>query len=98
MKKEYSLDYEIERDTDRLEAVRAILDEMKGTPTQKDLETMASYILYGKDENGLNSIQRGETRDNEDKRYKSYKKSHDRSHPPCYNLFHQPYYPAEIMI
>jgi hypothetical protein len=38
---------------------------------------MASYILYGKDENGQNSIQRGETRDNEDKRYKSYKKMDD---------------------
>ena len=77
MKKEYSLDYDIERDTDRLEAVREILDKMQSTPTQKDLETMASYILYGKDENGLNSIQRGETRDNEDKRYKSYKKMDD---------------------
>lgn len=77
MKKEYSLDYSIERDTDRLEAVRTILDEMKGKPSQKDLETMASYILYGKDENGLNSVQRGETHDNEEKRYKTYRKAED---------------------
>ena len=78
MKKEYSLDYSIERDTDRLAAVEKILDEMKKNPTQTDLETMASYILYGKDENGLNSVQRGETHDNDEKRYKTYKKAEDR--------------------
>ena len=38
---------------------------------------MASYILYGKDENGNNSIQRKETID-KDKRYKSYKTKDDK--------------------
>ena len=38
---------------------------------------MASYILYGKDENGQNSIQRNETID-KDKRYKSYKTKDDK--------------------
>lgn len=38
---------------------------------------MASYILYGKDENGQNSIQRNETTD-KDKRYKSYKTKDDK--------------------
>jgi hypothetical protein len=38
---------------------------------------MASYILYGKDENGKNSIQRNETID-KDKRYKSYKTKDDK--------------------
>ena len=52
MKKEYSLDYNIERDVDRLAAVEKILDNLKKQPTAADLETMASYILYGKDENG----------------------------------------------
>lgn len=38
---------------------------------------MGSYILYGKDENGLNSVQRGETTDG-NKRYGSYKKTDDK--------------------
>ena len=39
---------------------------------------MASYILYGKDENGQNSIQRNETIDRDTKRYKSYKTKDDK--------------------
>jgi len=38
---------------------------------------MATYILYGKDENGLSSIRRGETYNN-NKRYNSYKTSDDK--------------------
>ena len=38
---------------------------------------MGSYILYGKDENGLNAVQRGETTDG-NKRYSSYKKTDDK--------------------
>ena len=38
---------------------------------------MASYILYGKDENGKNAIQRNECTD-QDKRYKSYKTKEDK--------------------
>jgi len=38
---------------------------------------MASYILYGKDENGQNAVQRNETTD-KDKRYKSYKTKDDK--------------------
>ena len=38
---------------------------------------MASYILYGKDENGQNAIQRNECTD-KDKRYKSYKTKDDK--------------------
>ena len=38
---------------------------------------MASYILYGKDEQGRNSVQRNETID-KDKRYKSYKTKDDK--------------------
>ena len=48
-KKEYSLDYNIERDTDRLAAVQEILDNLERQPTASDLEMMASYFLYGKD-------------------------------------------------
>lgn len=38
---------------------------------------MGSYILYGKDENGLNAVQRGETTDG-NRRYGSYKKKDDK--------------------
>ena len=73
MKKAYSLDYSIERDSDRCTAVSDIIDKMDRDPSATDLEQMASYILYGKDENGLNAVQRGETTDG-NRRYGSYKK------------------------
>lgn len=56
MKKKYSLDFSIVRDTDRLRAVEEILDKLNTDPSPTELEQMASYILYGKDENGQNSI------------------------------------------
>ena len=76
MKKPYSLDFSIIRDTDRTTAVYEILDKLEKDPSPTELEQMASYILYGKDENGQNSIQRNETID-KDKRYKSYKTKDD---------------------
>lgn len=77
MKKKYSLDFSIVRDKDRLEAVKEIIDSLPTDPSPTELEQMASYILYGKDENGKNSIQRNETID-KDKRYKSYKTKDDK--------------------
>ena len=78
MKKKYSLDYNIERDIDRLHAVEEILDSLETNPNSNDLEQMASYILYGKDENGKNAVQRGETTDG-DKRYKNFLKTEDKN-------------------
>ena len=77
LKKKYSLDFNIVRDIDRLHAVEEILDTLETDPSATELEQMASYILYGKDENGQNSIQRNETID-KDKRYKSYKTKDDK--------------------
>ena len=77
MKKKYSLDYTIERDTDRLDAIRQILDELDTTPTNSELEQMASYVLYGKDENGLNAIKRGECTDS-NRRYSTFKRTADK--------------------
>ena len=77
-KKEYSLDYGIERDTDRLIAVQEILDNLERQPTASDLETMASYILYGKDEDGKNAVQRKETTDS-NKRYKTFQRLADKT-------------------
>lgn len=50
---------------------------MDKNPNATDLEQMASYILYGKDENGLNAVQRGETIDS-NRRYGSFKKNDDK--------------------
>lgn len=76
MKKPYSLDYNIERDTDRLQLVRNILDSLEKNPSDAELEQMATYILYGKDENGQSSLRRGEVYDNK-KRYNTFKTSDD---------------------
>lgn len=76
-KKQYSLNYNIERDTDRLAAVQDILLNLEKEPNSTDLETMASYILYGKDESGKNAVQRKETTDS-DKRFKSFKRAADK--------------------
>jgi len=78
MKKKYSLDYSIERDIDRLRAVEETLDTLETNPSNSELEQMASYILYGKDEEGKNAIQRGETTDS-DKRYKSFQRAADKN-------------------
>lgn len=78
MKKKYSLDYSIERDVDRLHAIENILDTLESNPSPSELEQMASYILYGKDEEGKNSVQRGETTDS-DKRYKSFQRIADKN-------------------
>jgi len=77
MKKKYSLDYSIERDTDRLHAVEEILDTLDTKPSNSELEQMASYILYGKDEEGKNAVQRGETTDS-NKRYNSFQRAADK--------------------
>lgn len=78
MKKAYSLDYSIERDIDRVRAVKDILDQLPIDPTQAELEQMGSYILYGKDENGKNAVQRGETYDGNSRRFNSFKKTEDK--------------------
>ena len=54
------LDFDIYSDTDRTKAVYEELDSLKKPPTQSQLDTMANYILYGKDKNGLNAVDRGE--------------------------------------
>ena len=77
MKRKYQLDYSIERDSDRCAAVAEIIDSLKTNPTSTELEQMASYILYGKDENGQNAIQRDECTDR-DKKYKSYTTKEDK--------------------
>ena len=76
-KKPYSLDFTLERDTERVQFIADTLDTLEKDPSPTELEQMATYILYGKDENGLSSIRRGETYNN-NKRYNSYKTSDDK--------------------
>jgi hypothetical protein len=56
MKKPFNIDYDIKRDTERTQAVQEILDSLDRDPSPTDLELLASYILWGKDENGLNAV------------------------------------------
>ena len=78
MRKAYSLDYSIERDTDRVAAIYEILDGLEKDPNPTDLEQMASYILYGKDENGQNSIHRHETTDDGQRRYNTFARASEK--------------------
>lgn len=60
MKKSYSLDYDIFLATDRNKAVAEILDNLETDPSPTDLEQMADYILFGKDEKFLSARDRKE--------------------------------------
>lgn len=77
MKKKFSLNYDIYSDQDRVKEINKILDNLNSTPSNSDLELMANYILYGKDENNTNTIQRKETYE-EKKRYNSFKKASEK--------------------
>lgn len=78
MKKKYSLDYSIERDIDRVAAVENILDQLATDPTPLELEQMGSYILYGKDAEGLNAAQRGEIMTS-NTRFSHYRRKEDKA-------------------
>lgn len=78
MKRKYSLDYSIQRDIDRVAAITNILDTLQIDPTPAELQQMGSYILYGKDENGLNAAKRGQIMTN-NTRFQSYRKKEDKN-------------------
>ena len=56
MKKKYSLDYDIIYADERCGAIKDILDELDTDPNTTDLEQMADYILFGKDESLLSAV------------------------------------------
>lgn len=76
MKKPYTLDLEIYLASDRCEAVTEILDNLEYYPTNTELESMANYILYGKDQNALSSVDRREV--TIPKKFRNYLKKDDR--------------------
>lgn len=71
------LDFDIYSDKDRAAAVHQELAALKKPPTQSQLETMANYILFGKDENGQNAVDRKEVQIQT--KYNSYKKKNTES-------------------
>lgn len=72
MKKPYSLNYEIKFATERNEHVKKILDSLEINPSPDDLEQMADYILFGKDEKFLSARDRKEISQPK-RRYNSWK-------------------------
>jgi len=56
MKKKYSLNYDIVYADERCDAICEILDELDSDPNQTDLEQMADYILFGKDDALLSAV------------------------------------------
>ena len=71
------LDFDIYSDTDRATAVKDELSKLTKPPTQSQLETMANYILFGKDSNGQNAVDRGEVQIQT--KYSSYRKKKEES-------------------
>ena len=53
-----NLDFNIETAADRTTFVQDYLSQLAFTPTEEELETIANYILYGKDPDGKNLVQK----------------------------------------
>ena len=66
-----------EKNIELQEQLMDLQDELDKTPPPSDLGLMANYILYGKDENGLNAVQRGEIIAG-NTRYNSYRRKDDK--------------------
>ena len=59
MKNRLNLDFSIESTEARTAFVENYLQNIKFTPTEDELETIANYILWGKNSDGLNAQQEG---------------------------------------
>lgn len=70
------LDFTIYSDTDRKDYIEKELSK-KSHYSNKELETMANYILFGKDENNQNAVERGEVEI--ETKYKSYSRKKEES-------------------
>ena len=53
------LDWKLNTTKERRDFVTNYLNEIKFTPNEDELEVLSNYILWGKDEDGLNITQRG---------------------------------------
>lgn len=54
------LDFSLPTSKERNSLVTAYLSTVKRPPTQKELDTLSNYILFGKDADGTSSVDRGE--------------------------------------
>ena len=54
------LDFSLNSTVERTNFLNKYIDTLNFTPNETELETMANYILWGKDQDGLNVTQRGE--------------------------------------
>lgn len=54
--REYQLDFSIQNDTDRNEAIKQLLASLEREPSAKELEQFADYILMGKNEKNLSKL------------------------------------------
>ena len=54
------LDWALSTSTERQEFVNKYISALPFTPTEEELETIANYLLFGRDEDGLNCTQRKE--------------------------------------
>lgn len=78
MPKPYSLDFTIVSSHDRCQAVANILASLEYLPSQTDLEQMADYILYGRDDDHLSLV---DTHDilSPERKHNSYRTKDDRN-------------------
>lgn len=58
MSNRLNLDFNIETTTDRTTFVQKYLNGINFIPTEEELETIANYVLYGKDPDGKNLVQK----------------------------------------
>ena len=60
MKNRLNLNFALQTQEERTQFISQYLKQIKFTPTESELDTIAKYILWGKDINGKNSQQNGE--------------------------------------
>ena len=60
MKNRLNLNFALQTQEERTQFISHYLNQIKFTPTESELDTIAKYILWGKDINGKNSQQNGE--------------------------------------
>lgn len=78
-KRPYNLDYNIPDSPGRAEFVRNLVDTIEVPLSASDLEQLADYILYGRDANGQNAVQRGETLDSNRRHRETYARSSEKT-------------------
>lgn len=77
-KRPYDLDYTIENEADRVAYVNTLVAHLDAPLSASDLEQLGDYIMYGRDDNGQNAVQRGETLDSSRRHKETYIKASEK--------------------